>query len=176
MPHTQIAPLERLLHCCQYTHGDEHIEEAFQILWQYPHLIRTRPFDSISRLNPIAKAAISRFRATTRALDQASFRRTHFGDPEWLPDALVSGQCHPNFVLNLIRWEVLGAPRCEETHLQNLLLVVKSHYPRCLGSAAFLSIIADLRGKFKLSADFEQFLNQLVSVSPLLTARRSSRP
>ncbi len=176
MPHTQITPLERLLQCCQYTHGDAHIEEAFQILWQYPHLIRARPFDSISRLNPIAKAAISRFRAATESLDPTSLRQVRHRSSKWLSDALVSGQCHTNFVLNLIRWKMLGASRFEETHLQKLLLLVKSHYPPCLGSAPFLSIIADLRRNFKLSTDFEQFLNQLVSVSPLLTARRSSRP
>ena len=172
MPHTQIAPLERLLHCCQYTHGDEHIEEAFQILWQHPHLIRARPFDSISRLNPIAKAAISRFRATTKSQDQATLKQLETQKEDWLIDTIASGQYHPDMLINILRWESAKTNASNKERMEIVLNTICKARVDLAGSPALLRVLSDLRGQLKLPADLQQALDDLVPIRPSFPTRR----
>ncbi len=171
MPHTQITPLERLLQCCQYTHGDEHIEEAFQILWQHPRLITTHPFDSIAPLNPIAKAAIRRFRSATRALSQATLTYLETLTDDWLTDALTSGQYHPDMLINILRWETAKADSYNIRHVRSVLNTISGFRVDLTSSPAPLRVLTDLRSQLQLPADLKQLLDKLIPVRPSLPAR-----
>ncbi len=171
MPHAQITPLEHLLHCCQYTHGDEHIEEAFQILWQHPRLITTHPFDSIAHLNPIAKAAIRRFRSATRALNQATLTYLETLTDDWLTDTLTSGQYHPDMLINILRWETAMADDHNEQHVRDVVSVISKSRVALASSPSLLRVFTDLRGQLKLPADLKQLLDKLIAVRPSLPAR-----
>jgi hypothetical protein len=172
MPHAQITPLEHLLQCCQYTHGDAHIEKAFQILWQHPRLLTTHPFNSIAPLNPIAKAAINRFRAATKSLDQVMLSHLTSRNKDWLAVVLVSRQYHPDMLINILRWESNQAHSCDENLVRQTVAIIFKSHPDLLSSPSLSRLLTNIRGKPALSTDFQQFLDELMAVHPLFPSGR----